>query len=170
MQYIKMKGVLIMLKLKNKFKIISVCLFTFLGLLFINNNVMAMNNLSDENSINNEINELFLEQQTLTAKISYFRIHHLDDDVQLQEQLNNLNQIIKNLYQRLYDIKFLNYINEQMSRYSYERNQIANKILSRPYQDPEMQELISNHKKLVIKIKNLRQKYINLQYKLNQFN
>ncbi|MDV3143850.1 MAG: SVM family protein [Sweet potato little leaf phytoplasma] len=161
-----------MFKLQNQFKIISICLFLFLGLLFTmhNNQVMAMNNLNDENSINNEINKLYLERKELATKISYFRIHHLDDDVKLQKQLNALDQIIKNLYQRIYDIKLLKSINEQIWHDSYERNQIAIQILSISYQNPAIQELMTKHQKLVIKIKNLKQKYINLQYKLNEFN
>ncbi|MDV3198037.1 MAG: SVM family protein [Vigna little leaf phytoplasma] len=159
-----------MFKLQNKFKIINFCLLIFLGLLFKmnHNQVMAMNNLNNENYINNKINKLYLERKELATKISYFRIHHLDDDVQLQKQLNNLDQKMKKLYQRICDIKNLNYINEQIWHYSYERNQIANKILSISYQNPIIQELITNHQTLIIKIKNLNQKYINLQYKLNE--
>ncbi|KOR75265.1 hypothetical protein CPX_001768 [Candidatus Phytoplasma pruni] len=53
-----------MIKLKKQFKIIYLCLITFIGLLFINNNkVIAMNNLNDENSINNEINKIYLERK-----------------------------------------------------------------------------------------------------------
>ncbi|MEZ0180191.1 SVM family protein, partial ['Camptotheca acuminata' phytoplasma] len=128
-----------MFKLQNQFKIISICLLFFLGLFLITNNihqVMAMNNLNDENSINNEINKLYLEQKELATKISYFDIYHLDDDIKLKKQLNNLDQTIKNLYQRLSDIKFLKCINEKIWDYSYEQNQIANTILSRSYQDP----------------------------------
>ncbi|MDV3169206.1 MAG: SVM family protein [Candidatus Phytoplasma australasiaticum] len=71
-----------MFKLQNQFKIISICLFIFLGLLFKmnNNQVMAMNNLNDENYINNEINKLYLERKELATKISYFLIHHLNDE------------------------------------------------------------------------------------------
>ncbi|MDV3167255.1 MAG: SVM family protein [Vigna little leaf phytoplasma] len=169
---LKFKETKLMFKLQNKFKIINFYLFIFLGLLFTmnHNQVMAMNNLNNENYINNEINKLYLERKELATKISYFRIHHLDDDVKLQKQLNNLDQQMKKLYQRICDIKNLNYINEQIWRYSYERNQIANKILSISYQNPIIQELITNHQKLMIKIKNLNQKYINLQYKLNEFN
>ncbi|MDO7983803.1 MAG: SVM family protein [Pigeon pea little leaf phytoplasma] len=158
-----------MFKLQNQFKIISICLFIFLGLLFTmnNNQVMAMNNLNDENYINNEINKLYLERKALATKISYFRIHSLDDDVKLQKQLNDLDQTIKNLYQRIYDIKLLKSINEQIWHNSYERNQIAIQILSSSYQNPTIQELMTKHQKLVIKIKNLSQKHINLQYKLN---
>ncbi|MDV3142097.1 MAG: SVM family protein [Candidatus Phytoplasma australasiaticum] len=161
-----------MFKLQNQFKIISICLFIFLGLLFTmnNNQVMAMNNLNDENYINNEINKLYLERKELATKISYFLIHHLDDDVKLQKQLNDLDQRIKNLYQRIYDIKLLKSINEQIWHDSYERNQIAIQILSISYQNPAIQELMTKHQKLVIKINNLNQKYINLQYKLNEFN
>ncbi|MGL9687385.1 MAG: SVM family protein, partial [Candidatus Phytoplasma sp. TWB_XP] len=86
----------------------------------------------------------------------------------LKTKLHNLDQTIKNLYQRLADVKNLKCINEKIWDYSYEQNQIANTILSRPYQDPTIQELITNHKKLVKIIKNLNQKYINLQYKLNK--
>ncbi|MDV3193389.1 MAG: SVM family protein [Sweet potato little leaf phytoplasma] len=161
-----------MFKLQNQFKIISICLFIFLGLLFTmnNNQVMAMNNLNDENYINNEINKLYLERKELATKISYFLIYRLDDDVKLQKQLNDLDQIIKNLYQRIYDIKILKSINEQIRHDSYERNQIAIQILSISYQKPAIQELMTKYQKLVIKIKNLNQKYINLQYKLNEFN
>uniref|UniRef100_UPI001EE726F4 SVM family protein n=1 Tax=Chrysanthemum yellows phytoplasma TaxID=238674 RepID=UPI001EE726F4 len=89
-----------MFKLQNQFKIINICLFIFLGLFLItNNSVMAMNNLNDENSINNEINKLYWERKNLATKISYFHIHHLDDDINLQKELHNLDQIIKNLYQ-----------------------------------------------------------------------
>nr|ABU55732.1 hypothetical protein precursor [Malaysian periwinkle yellows phytoplasma] len=158
-----------MLQLQNQFKIISFCLFIFLGLFLItNNSVMAMNNLNDENSINNEINKLYWERKNLVTKISYFHIHHLDDDINLQKELHNLDQTIKNLYQRLSDVNNLKYINEKIWDYSYERNQVAIKILSRSYQDPKMQELITNHQELVKIIKNLNQKYINLQYKLNK--
>lgn len=159
-----------MFKLKTNLLFFRIVLFIGLGLFLIINNhqVIAMNNLNDENSINNEINKLYLEQKELATKISYFRIYHLDDDIKLQKQLYNLDQTIKNLHQRLFDIKLLKYINEQIWNYSYERNQIANIILSRSYQDPTIQELITNHKKLVKKIKNLNQKYINLQYKLNK--
>ncbi|MDC9032295.1 SVM family protein [Columbia Basin potato purple top phytoplasma] len=158
-----------MFQLQNQFKIISFCLFIFLGLFLItNNSVMAMNNLNDENSINNEINKLYLERKNLATKISYFHIHHLDDDVNLQKELHNLDQTIKNLYQRLSDVNNLKYINEKIWDYSYERNQVAIKILSRSYQDPTIQELITNHQELVKRIKNLNQKYINLQYKLNK--
>ncbi|EMR14767.1 MULTISPECIES: SVM family protein [Candidatus Phytoplasma] len=161
-----------MFKLQNQFKIISIYLFIFLGLLFTmnNNQVMAINNLNDENYINNEINKLYLERKELATKISYFLIHHLDDDVKLQKKLNDLDQIIKNLYQRIYDIKILKSINEQIWHDSYERNQIAIQILSISYQNPAIQELMTKYQKLVIKIKNLNQKYINLQYKLNEFN
>ncbi|MDO7987333.1 MAG: SVM family protein [Sweet potato little leaf phytoplasma] len=161
-----------MFKLQNQFKIISIYLFIFLGLLFTmnNNQVMAMNNLNDENYINNEINKLYLERKELATKISYFLIYRLDDDVKLQKQLNDLDQIIKNLYQRIYDIKILKSINEQIRHDSYERNQIAIQILSISYQKPAIQELMTKYQKLVIKIKNLNQKYINLQYKLNEFN
>ncbi|MDV3166193.1 MAG: SVM family protein ['Waltheria sp.' little leaf phytoplasma] len=157
-----------MFKLQN----LIICLFIFLGLLFkINNNqVMAMNDLNDENYINNKINKLYLERKELATKISYFRIHSLDDDVKLQKQLHDLDQTIKNLYQRICDIKLLNYINEQNWHYSYDRNQIANQILSSSYQNPATQELITKHQKLMLKIKNLNQKYINLKYKLNKFN
>ncbi|QKX95732.1 SVM family protein [Candidatus Phytoplasma asteris] len=158
-----------MFQLQNQFKIISFCLFIFLGLFLItNNSVMAMNNLNDENSINNEINKLYWERKNLATKISYFHIHHLDDDINLQKELHNLDQTIKNLYQRLSDVNNLKYINEKIWDYSYERNQVAIKILSRSYQDPTMQELITNHQELVKIIKNLNQKYINLQYKLNK--
>ncbi|MDO8064293.1 SVM family protein [Candidatus Phytoplasma bonamiae] len=161
-----------MFKLQNKFKIIDIFLFTFLGLLFIisNNKVIATNNLNDlndENSINIEIDKLYLERKKLTTKIAYFCIHHLDDDVTLQKQLNNLDQKIQNLYQRICNIKNLNYINTQIWHYSYERNQIANKILSNSCQNPELQTLITNYPKLVQKIKNLEKKYIDLQFKLN---
>ncbi|MDV3147618.1 MAG: SVM family protein [Sweet potato little leaf phytoplasma] len=161
-----------MFKLQNQFKIISIYLFIFLGLLFTmnNNQVMAMNNLNDENYINNEINKLYLERKELATKISYFLIYRLDDDVKIQKQLNDLDQIIKNLYQRIYDIKILKSINEQIRHDSYERNQIAIQILSISYQKPAIQELMTKYQKLVIKIKNLNQKYINLQYKLNEFN
>ncbi|MDV3197827.1 MAG: SVM family protein [Candidatus Phytoplasma australasiaticum] len=159
-----------MFKLQNQFKIISIYLFIFLGLLFTMNNnlVMAMNNLNDENYINNEINKLYLERKELATKISYFLIYRLDDDVKLQKQLNDLDQIIKNLYQRIYDIKILKSINEQIRHDSYERNQIAIQILSISYQKPAIQELMTKYQKLVIKIKNLNKKYINLQYKLNE--
>lgn len=160
-----------MFKLKKNLLFFKIVLFIGLGFFLITNNihqVMAMNNLNDENSINNEINKLYLEQKELATKISYFNIYHLDDDIKLKKQLNNLDQTIKNLYQRLSDIKFLKCINEKIWDYSYERNQIANTILSRSYQDPTIQELITNHKKLVKIIKNLNQKYINLQYKLNK--
>ncbi|PQP79250.1 effector protein [Candidatus Phytoplasma phoenicium] len=158
-----------MFKLQNQFKIISIYLFIFLGLFLItNNSVMAMNNLNDENSINNEINKLYWERKNLATKISYFHIHHLDDDINLQKELHNLDQTIKNLYQRLSDVNNLKYINKKIWDYSYERNQVAIKILSRSYQDPTMQELIKNHQELVKIIKNLNQKYINLQYKLNK--
>ncbi|MDV3167733.1 MAG: SVM family protein [Candidatus Phytoplasma australasiaticum] len=162
-----------MFKLQNQFKIISICLFLFLGLLFTmhNNQVMAMNNLNDENSINNEINKLYLERKELATKISYFRIHHLDDDVKLQKQFKDLEQKIKNLYQRIYDIKLLNCINEQIWHDSDEKKQIANQILSSYYQNPAtIQELMTKHQKLGIKIHNLREQYTNLQYKLNEFN
>ncbi|TKA87953.1 MAG: putative secreted protein, SAP42-like [Candidatus Phytoplasma asteris] len=161
-----------MIKLQKKIQIIYLCLITFIGILFIlnDNQVMAMNNLNDENTINKEINKLYLERKELTKQIKYFDIYHLDDNIKLQKQLHNLDQTIKNLYQRLSDIKLLKYINEQIWNYSYERNQIANTILSRSYQDPTIQELIANHQKLVKKINNLSQKYINLQFKLNEFN
>ncbi|MDV3192857.1 MAG: effector protein, partial [Sweet potato little leaf phytoplasma] len=66
--------------------------------------------------------------------------------------------------------KILKSINEQIRHDSYERNQIAIQILSISYQKPAIQELMTKYQKLVIKIKNLNQKYINLQYKLNEFN
>ncbi|MEK0311180.1 hypothetical protein OC715_02430, partial ['Bituminaria bituminosa' little leaf phytoplasma] len=43
---------------------------------------------------------------------------------------NDLDQTIKNLYQRIYDIKLLKSINEQIWHNSYERNQIAIQILN----------------------------------------
>lgn len=159
-----------MFKLKTNLLFFRIVLFIGLGFFLIINNhqVIAMNNLNDENSINNEINKLYLERKELATKISYFHIYHLDDDIKLQKQLHNLDQTIKNLYQRLADIKNLKCINEKIWDYSYERNQIANTILNRSYQEPTIQELITNHKKLVKIIKNLNQKYINLQYKLNK--
>ncbi|MCQ9618875.1 MAG: SVM family protein [Candidatus Phytoplasma pruni] len=159
-----------MIKLKKQFKIIYLCLITFIGLLFINNNkVIAMNNLNDENSINNEINKIYLERKKIATQISYFHIYHLEDDVELQKKLNNLDQTIKNLYQRRSDVNILKYINEQIWHYSYERNQIVNKIFSYSYQDPTIQELNLSYQELIQKIQNLQQKYINLQYKLNKF-
>ncbi|MCQ9618825.1 MAG: SVM family protein [Candidatus Phytoplasma pruni] len=158
-----------MIKLKNQLNIIYLCLITFISLLFIfNNKVMAMNNLNDENSINNEINKLYLERKELTTKIKYFRIYHLDDDIKLQKKLNNLDQTIKNLYQMRSDVNILKYINEQIWHYSYERNQVVNKIFSYSYQDPTIQELNLSYQELIQKIQNLQQKYINLQYKLNK--
>uniref|UniRef100_UPI0003803B9C SVM family protein n=1 Tax=Vaccinium witches'-broom phytoplasma TaxID=85642 RepID=UPI0003803B9C len=108
-----------MIKLQKKIKIIYLCLITFIGILFIlnDNQVMAMNNLNDENTINKEINKLYLERKELTKQIKYFDIYHLDDNIKLQKQLHNLDQTIKNLYQRLSDIKLLKYINEQIWNY-----------------------------------------------------
>ncbi|PEH36335.1 SVM family protein [New Jersey aster yellows phytoplasma] len=62
-----------MFKFKNQFKRITICLFIFLGLFLINcYPVMAINNLNDENSINNEINKLYLEQKELSKKLKKF--------------------------------------------------------------------------------------------------
>ncbi|MGL9687991.1 MAG: SVM family protein, partial [Candidatus Phytoplasma sp. TWB_XP] len=122
-----------MFKLKTNLLFFRIVLFIGLGFFLIINNhqVMAMNNLNDENSINNEINKLYLERKELAAKISYFDIYHLDDDIKLKTKLHNLDQTIKNLYQRLADVKNLKCINEKIWDYSYEQNQIANTILSR---------------------------------------
>ncbi|PWV43939.1 MAG: hypothetical protein DF280_01485 ['Brassica napus' phytoplasma] len=106
-------------------------------------------------------------KKKLSKKLKKIHIYHLSGDIKLKKELHNLDQIIKNLYQRLSDVNNLKYINEKIWDYSYERNQVAIKILSRSYQDPTMQELITNHQELVKIIKNLNQKYINLQYKLN---
>ncbi|WP_051085533.1 SVM family protein [Candidatus Phytoplasma australiense] len=153
-----------MIKLKNKLHLLPFFLISCLGLLFVinNNQVMAMNNLNDENYINNEINKLYSKRKELATKISYFRTYHLDDDVTLQKQLNDLDQIIKNLYQRIYDIKLLKSINEKIWDYSLERNQIANQILSSSNQNPAIQEMIAKHQKLVIKIQDLDKKYTKL--------
>ncbi|WP_341833633.1 SVM family protein [Candidatus Phytoplasma asteris] len=69
-----------MLKVKKQFKIISVYLFIFLGLLFINNNhqVMAMekaNNHIDKKAINISIQlfDLLRDQKQIVEKIHYFR-------------------------------------------------------------------------------------------------
>ncbi len=160
---------MLIFRLKKQLYLFTMVLFSFLGLFFIINNhqVMAMNNLNDENSINNEFHKLYSEKKVLINKISHLRIYHLDGDIKLQKQLDNLDKKIKNLHQRLSIVKILNYINEQIWNYSYERNQIAIQILSRSFQDPSIQELNENHQQIIKKIKNLRQQYINLQYKLN---
>ncbi|XXP77403.1 MAG: SVM family protein [Lettuce witches'-broom phytoplasma] len=163
-----------MFKSKNQFNIIYLCLIAFLGLLFIFNThqIMAMNNynLTDSNSINNKINELYLERKNLATKISYLLIYDVDV-TKFQQQLYNLVQIIQNLYQRLSIVNTLKDINNQIWKFSYERNQIAIKILSCSFshQNETIEELNYNHQKIVQKINNLRQKYINLQYKLNEF-
>ncbi|PWV43940.1 MAG: hypothetical protein DF280_01490 ['Brassica napus' phytoplasma] len=62
-----------MFKFQNQFKIINICLFIFLGLFLItNNSVMAMNNLNDENSINNEINKLYWERKNYLKNLKKF--------------------------------------------------------------------------------------------------
>ncbi|MGI3136037.1 MAG: SVM family protein [Candidatus Phytoplasma vitis] len=70
-----------MFKLQNQFKIISVCLFTFLGFLFIinNNQVMAMkkqNSYINKKSkdINNELFNLLTNKKELEYKIHCFRV------------------------------------------------------------------------------------------------
>ncbi|MDV3197650.1 MAG: SVM family protein, partial [Candidatus Phytoplasma australasiaticum] len=74
-----------MLKLSNQFKIISICLFIFLGLLFINNNnqIKAMNN-NDPGTSNNIYNSLgeYRKYQNLL----------LEQRIKAQEVINALEQ------------------------------------------------------------------------------
>jgi hypothetical protein len=163
-----------MFKLKNQFKIISIILFICLGLLFmVNNNhqVMAMNNydLNNPNSINNKINDLYLERKELVAQILSFSIYNLDIS-HIQEKIYHLDQKIKSLYQRLSIINILQEINKQIWDYSYQRNQIVLKIFCLSFEEETIEELHNNHQKIIQKIHNLRQKYIHLQCKLNEFN
>ncbi|WP_349401856.1 putative membrane protein, SVM family protein [Candidatus Phytoplasma solani] len=156
-----------MFKVKKQLHLFKIVLFICLGLLFVinNNQVMAMDNynLNDQNSINNEIYQLSLKKENLFNKILHC------DKINLKQQLKILDQAIKKLYQRLSVVNTLKYINEKIWRYSYERNQVAIKILSRTYQDTTIEELNNEYQEIIQKINNLRQKYVNLQYKLNEF-
>nr|WP_083985308.1 SVM family protein [Maize bushy stunt phytoplasma] len=70
-----------MSKVKNQFsRIIYICLISFIGLLFMNNNnkVMAMNsdnNYIDKKAINTSVNlfDLLREQKQIVEQIHYFR-------------------------------------------------------------------------------------------------
>nr|ABA25855.1 hypothetical protein [Phytoplasma sp. CPh] len=160
---------MLIFRLKKQLYLLTMVLFSFLGLFLFTNNhqVMAMNNLNDENSINNELNKLYSEKEELITKISYLSVYHLDGDIELRKQLDNLDKKIEKFCQRLSAVKILSYINEQIWHYSYERNQIAIKTLSLSNRDPSIKELNVKHQQIIKKIKNLSQKHINLQYKLN---
>ncbi|QTX02925.1 putative secreted protein, SAP45-like [Candidatus Phytoplasma luffae] len=161
-----------MIQVKNKLHLLPFFLMSCLGLfiLITINPVMAMNdnNLNYQNSINNEINELLLKKQKISKKISH--CNKLDlNTINLKQQLKILDQTILNLYQRLADINVLKYINEKIWHYSYERNQVAIKYLSKTYQNTTAEELNNKHQEIIQKIKKLSQKYCDLQYKLNEF-
>ncbi|QKX95572.1 SVM family protein [Candidatus Phytoplasma asteris] len=154
-----------MVKIKHHLLFLNIFLFIVLGLFLITNHyqVMAANDLNDEYSINNEINKLCSEKNLLAIKISYLQKYDLETKI-YQKKLNILNQKIQNLSQRLSNIKVLNFTNEKIWDYSYERNQVVIKS----FEHPEIQEFREDHRKLIEKINNLQQKYINLKYKLDE--
>lgn len=139
-----------MLKLSNQFKIISICLFIFLGLLFINNNnqIKAMNN-NDPGTSNNIYNSLgeYRKYQNLL----------LEQRIKAQEVINALKQQVsendkKLLFEQLETIhkqiiltqqKHLN-IQQQITTKLIFLNQI--KILEQNYSllMQEMIEIINN--------------------------
>ncbi|MDO7987355.1 MAG: SVM family protein [Sweet potato little leaf phytoplasma] len=139
-----------MLKLSNQFKIISICLFIFLGLLFINNNnqIKAMNN-NDPGTSNNIYNSLgeYRKYQNLL----------LEQRIKAQEVINALEQQVsendkKLLFEQLETIhkqiiltqqKHLN-IQQQITTKLIFLNQI--KILEQNYSllMQEMIEIINN--------------------------
>ncbi|WP_349401798.1 putative secreted protein, SVM family protein [Candidatus Phytoplasma solani] len=161
-----------MFKVKKQLFLFKIVLLVCLGLFLITNihQVMAMDNynLNDQNAINNKIYQLSLKKENLSKKILHCDKLNLNT-MNLKQQLKILDQTIEKLYQRLSVINTLKYINEKIWRYSYERNQVAIKILSRTYQDTTIEELNNKYQEIIQKINNLREKYINLQYKLNEF-
>ncbi|MBS2126297.1 SVM family protein ['Fragaria x ananassa' phyllody phytoplasma] len=169
-----------MFEFKNKFKMIYICLIIFIGFIFILNNhqVMAMNdynNLTDSNLIENKIYELDLEINKLVTKVDFLSIYDVDI-TGLQQQLYNLDQKIKILYQKLSIVNTLKDIKKQIYNFSCKKKQIDINNLSCGcllHPNKTIEEINNEHQENKLtnkKINNLRQIYINLQYKLNNLN
>ncbi|WAN63261.1 SVM family protein, predicted signal peptide [Candidatus Phytoplasma rubi] len=80
-----------MIKLQNQFKIINICLFIFLGLLFITNNYQVMG-MGNKNSNNNEISNdeeyvLYINEEfVIQNELANFKINDEKKDALLEKQ------------------------------------------------------------------------------------
>ncbi|MDV3143890.1 MAG: SVM family protein [Candidatus Phytoplasma australasiaticum] len=158
---------------RNKLYFLLLFLVGYLGLFLLINihPVMAMDgyNPNDPHSIKNEILKISSKREKISKKILHFNKLNLNP-YNLIRQSKDLDQNMTDLYKRIANLNALNCINQKIWQYSYERNQIAIKILSLSglYQGTTMiEELNKKHQEIIQKIQNLNQKYFHLQNELN---